>query len=78
MSVTLIMPVTFMPSVSPACPVQAAGDRASVKEYLRLQSSALALAQKPDELAKAKPFAVEVRRTVCMALRFDTLFRNTS
>lgn len=33
-----------------------------MKEYLRLQSSALGLAQKPDELAKAKPFAVEVRQ----------------
>jgi hypothetical protein len=37
------------------------GDRASVKEYLRLLSSVLALVSGKDagELAKVKPFAVE-------------------
>jgi hypothetical protein len=39
---------------------QVVGDRACTKEFLRLQTSALALAQDPAELAKAKPFAVEV------------------
>lgn len=39
------------------------GDRSCIKEYLRLQSSALALPQDPTELAKAKPFAVEAVKT---------------
>lgn len=38
-------------------------DRGCIKEYLRLQSSALTLAQDPAELAKAKPFAVEAVKT---------------
>jgi hypothetical protein len=44
-----------------ACVLQVVSDRGCIKEYLRLQSSALTLAQDPAELAKAKPFAVEVR-----------------
>lgn len=44
---------------------QVVGDRSCIKEYLRLQSSALALPQDPTELAKAKPFAVEVSVDVC-------------
>lgn len=41
--------------------VQVVGDRSSVKEYLRLLSSVLALVSGNDaaELAKVKPFAVE-------------------
>jgi hypothetical protein len=41
--------------------LQVVGDRPSVKEYLRLLSSVLALVSGNDaaELAKVKPFAVE-------------------
>lgn len=45
------------------CLAQVVGDRPCTKEYLRLQTSALALAHDPAELTKAKPFAVEVRAT---------------
>lgn len=59
--------------------LQVVGDRPSVKEYLRLLSSALTLvdASEAAQLAKVKPFAVEVGQQL-NAAKFKLIFLQLS